>query len=280
MANYVDIVSIPSINADPSAFLWDKHRWSGANNLSVLLTAYYDSLQRDDNIVPGISLKNPMSTVTKYDGTDYPKYLVLKDETIQTSLYNYFLTDYSCQYITATDTITFDHYPNAKYPLLVFYKYFNHFNFYTLKTADVSLVYPVGDTVSGSDKTLFTYHLGATTISAINPVNYIEVTETFDYPVGSDTDHNEIQLSCYPVVPGQLTIGTDNINDFQVDYFFGIIRSTTLFVEGAATGVTITYKVGVGALYVPSLTNIAALTSEYSLTDLNIGENIVIKDNN
>jgi len=251
------------------AFTWGKSFWQSDKSYSQYLSSTYDSVELDNGLItPGTKVSSPSTEISEYYNGIYSSFLKLDDEYAHFKKWSLPLSDHLVFNITedgGDSSITLTTSPSTVFPLILMHKYFDYYTIYHEK-------------YSGSSRSAFTFDRNTTTISNINPSLTYSVTETITSPQITNFENLEIQLSCYPVVPGSITINSNPIDsNYQVDYFFGIIRSGVNFDPEVDDSLEIAYETGVGTIYLPSYIDKLVFTHPISLDDVSVNESLCIK---
>lgn len=268
MSALTDLIRDKVIVKDPSAFIWGKSRWTSKDSISQFLNSYYDAapILKEDTI-SGITAKLPSKQITKYD-SESKSFFTCYEEKLKLHYIDLLLSDFSVVNIVSnstTSSLTLSKIPSLKYPFLLINKYFNKLSLYT-------------ERITGSSNKLFTYLRSGTSITEINPVTSFTITESFNTPTVNDSGVLEIQLSSWPIIPGTITPSLGVLADYDIDYFFGIIRSTTHFTRSTSSPVNFTYTSGIGSIYIPNYIETSYLTHPKSLDQLSVNEKLIIRD--
>lgn len=269
MPSLKTILNNANLAIGDSAFTWGKSFWQSDKSYSQYLESTYDSPTLDSGLIlPGTRLSTPASEISEYYGGIYKSFLVLRDEYADFEKWSLPLSDrliFNIVEAGGNGSLTLTTSPSIQFPFILIHKYFDYYTIYREK-------------YSGSSRSAFTFERNTTTISNINPSLTYSVTETITSPQITDFENLQIQLSCWPVIPGTLEINSSPVDsNYQIDYFFGIIRSGVNFDPETNDSLTITYDTGVGAIYLPSYVDELLFTHPISLDDSAINERLCVK---
>lgn len=245
---------------DDFAFIWDKSNWINDKSFGGFLNSSYDigKISAED-IKSGLTTKNLINKVLKFYNLNYQKHIALLEEDIQFKNFNFPLSDHLATQIVTTGgatSLTLTQTPNSNYPCILLHKFNNNFGIWIEK-------------VTGEEHYLMTFERNNAAITNITPSLSFTTSETIVFPKTSDTQNLEIYLNSWPIIPGSVSFtGGYNVADFEIDYLFGIIRSTTNFSTTTSDTETITYTTGVGALYIPDFIKEITFTHPDSIDNL------------
>ena len=253
---------------DDSAFTWGRSFWQSDKSYSQFLNSQYDAAKLPNSyFVTGTKKRLPANDIVEYYNGYYQTFFSLTKEYADFKHLAMPLSDYLVHDIVTTQgatSLTLSTAPSVKFPFLLIHKFFEHYTIFHQR-------------YTSSAHQAFTFARSGTALSNINPGLGYTVTESITFPKVSDVDTLEIQLSCFPIVPGTLDIAGYTESEFEIDYFYGIIRSAQHFPTTTAT-VNVTYETGVGAIYVPEYVDELILTHPISTDNLAVGSKFCIKD--